>query len=428
MFNEKIFNRLKNFDPELADVLKTSLDRQLLTLSLIPTDNAASPMSQFLKGSEMGNDFIGHNESAHVSRIEQLARKRLCRLFGAEYAVVRTGNAVAASRVVLMALLNPGDTVLSFNLRKSEHCSGEQMRYNFVKFSLRPDNFTVDFDAFHALALRTRPALIIYSPVNYPKNIDFTPLRRTADEVGALLWIDIGQNAPLVAAKKIKSPVPVADVVTFSAADGLHGPQNGLILMKSKFAELMENTVVATGHASLKKNVMAALAITLFEADCDEFGEFAQEVLDNARALEKGLQKGGGETLCSPTENHLVLLKVPPGKDAATIETNLAEAGLLVKSEYLLTSDDKISYPIFRLSSLGPTTRGLKADEIFTVALALGEFVTGKGDATAAKGIGRIVKETVRGLPLFSEDWLPDGAIVPPDDETIFRTAMVYGM
>ena len=273
MVGRKLFKQLQKFDPDLCEVLKFSLDRQLSTLSLIPTDNAASPLSQYLKGSALGNDFIGHNALEHYSRIEQLAIKRACDLFRAEHAILRTGNLVAASRVVLMALAKSGDKILSFNLRKSEHCTGEQMKYNFVKFAVEPHDLKINFDKVRYLALKHKPTLIIYSPVNYPKNIDYKKLQKISVEVGAKLWIDLGQNAGLVAAKKIASPVPFADVVTFAGSDGLHGPQSGVILCQKNLSQLLEKTVIETGHASLKKNVMAALAITFREVTCEEFAD-----------------------------------------------------------------------------------------------------------------------------------------------------------
>ena len=289
MLNKKLFNQLKKFDPDLFSLLKNSLDRQISSLSLIPTDNAASPLSQYLKGSALGNDFIGHNSFEHYSRIEQLAIKRACEVFGAENAIVRTGNLIAASRVVLMALAKPGDTILSFNLRKSEHCSGEQMKYNFVNFALEPDTWRLDFDKVRAAAIKYKPSLIIYSPVNYPRNIDYKNLRSVADEVGANLWIDLGQNAGLIAAGKIPSPVPFADVATFAASDALHGPQSGIILSKNKLVEHLKQKVIDTGHVSLKKNVLAALAIAFKEVACEEYEFYADQVIENARALEKGL-------------------------------------------------------------------------------------------------------------------------------------------
>ena len=426
MVGRKLFKQLQKFDPDLCEVLKFSLDRQLSTLSLIPTDNAASPLSQYLKGSALGNDFIGHNALEHYSRIEQLAIKRACDLFRAEHAILRTGNPVAASRVVLMALAKSGDKILSFNLRKSEHCTGEQMKYNFVKFAVEPHDLKINFDKVRYLALKHKPTLIIYSPVNYPKNIDYKKLQKISAEVGAKLWIDLGQNAGLVAAKKIASPVPFADVVTFAGSDGLHGPQSGVILCKKNLSQLLEKTVIETGHASLKKNVMAALAITFREVTCEEFADYSQAVLDNAKALEKGLKSTGAELFCSPTENHLVLVKLP-ADDGSAVD-KLEQAGLLVKAENLLTADDKIFYPILRLSTLDPTTRALTEDDMYKVGVTLGEFLKSKQDADAIKKVQKFVERTVENLPLFSEDWLPEDEIINDRDADLMVKSMVYGM
>ena len=426
MVGRKLFKQLQKFDPDLCEVLKFSLDRQLSTLSLIPTDNAASPLSQYLKGSALGNDFIGHNALEHYSRIEQLAIKRACDLFRAEHAILRTGNLVAASRVVLMALAKSGDKILSFNLRKSEHCTGEQMKYNFVKFAVEPHDLKINFDKVRYLALKHKPTLIIYSPVNYPKNIDYKKLQKISVEVGAKLWIDLGQNAGLVAAKKIASPVPFADVVTFAGSDGLHGPQSGVILCQKNLSQLLEKTVIETGHASLKKNVMAALAITFREVTCEEFADYSQSVLDNAKALEKGLKSTGAELFCSPTENHLVLVKLP--EDDGSAVDKLEQAGLLVKAENLLTADDKIFYPILRLSTLDPTTRALTEDDMYKVGVTLGEFLKSKQDADAIKKVKKFVERTVENLPLFSEDWLPEDEIINDRDADLMVKSMVYGM
>ena len=427
MTGKKLFKQLKKFDSELCEVLKFSLDRQISTLSLIPTDNAASPLSQYLKGSALGNDFIGHNALEHYSRIEKLAVKRACELFKAEHAILRTGNPVAASRVVLMALAKSGDKILSFNLRKSEHCTGEQMKYNFIKFAVEPHDLKIDFKKVRYLALKHKPTLIIFSPVNYPLNIDYKNLKKISEEVGAKLWIDLGQNAGLVAAKKIPSPVPFADIVTFAGSDGLHGPQSGIILCKKNIAEVLEKTVIATGHASLKKNVMAALAITFREVTCEEFKDYSQAVLDNARALEKGLKKSGAETFCSPTENHLVLVKLTGAEDGSTVD-KLEQVGLLVKQENLLTSDDKIFYPILRLSSLDPTTRALTEDDMYQVGMTLGEFLKSRQDDAAIKKVKKFVEKIVEHLPLFSEDWLPEEEILNDGDADLMMKSMIYGM
>lgn len=428
MATNKLFKQLQKFDPELCEVLKFSLDRQLSTLSLIPTDSAASPLSQYLKGSALGNDFIGHNALEHYSRIEQLAVKRACKLFNAEHAILRIGNPVAASRVVLLALAQTGDTILSFNLRKKEHCTGEQMKYNFIKFAIDPHDMRLNYENVKYLALKNRPKLIIFSPTNYPHNIDYLKMQKMAEESGAILWVDLGQNAGLVAAGKIPSPVPYADILTFAGSDGLHGPQSGIILCRKKFADLLEKAVIETGHASLKKNVMAALAITFNEVSCPEFKEYAQAVMDNSRALENGLNSAGIETYWKKTENHLVLPKMPENVDNNSVAAKLEQAGLLVKAETLMTSDENISYPILRLSSLDPTTRALNEEDLFRVGATLGEFLKSPQDSRAIKKVEQVVKEIIEGLPLFSEDWLPAEEIIRERDAELIMKSMIYGM
>lgn len=428
MLGNNLFKQLKKFDPELCEVLKFSLDRQLSTLSLIPTDNAASPLSQYLKGSALGNDFIGHNALEHYSRIEQLAVKRACKLFNAEHAILRTGNPVAASRVVLLALANTGDTILSYNLRKSEHCSGEQMKYNFVNFAVEPHNLKLNYDKVRYLALKHKPKLIIFSPVNYPHNINYQKMRDIADEVGANLWVDLGQNAGLAAAGKIPSAVSYSDVSTFSGSDGLHGPQSGIILCRKHLADLLEKTVIETGHASLKKNVMASLAITFNEVSSPEFQEYAQAVMDNAKSLEKGLRQAGIETIWANTENHLVLAKLPENLDSDATAAKLEQAGLLVKAEILTTTDENISYQILRLSSLDPTTRSLNEDDMFKVGKILGEFLKSPQDSRAIDTVSKFVTEIVDGLPLFSEEWLPAEEIIRERNTELIMQSMIYGM
>lgn len=425
MTNEKILRKLENFDPELCGQLRSALKQQRTTLSLIPTTNAASPFASFLKGSTLGDEIIDHHKAHRQSRLEKLAISRAKELFNAEHAIVRTGSLAIASRVVMLALLKKGDTVLSFNLRKSEHCSGD-LQYNFVKFGVEPDTLELNFAKVQALAHKHRPDMIIYSPVNYPRNIDYAGLRKIADEVGAYLWIDLGQNSGLIAAGKIPSPVPYADVATFAASDALHGPQNGIILCKEKIAELLDKTVIETGHSSLKKNVLASLALVFKEADCMEYQDYAQQVLDNARGLENGLLSAGCKLLCSPTENHLVLVQLPEGANGSVVAEKLKTAGLMVKAEQLLTAEDTINYSILRLSSLDSATRYLQAEEMEEVGRVLGQFLNSPQDDVAMQVVNKFIKKLVEDLPLFAEDWLPEMEAFDDGDAEMSIRAMIH--
>ena len=189
----------------------------------------------------------------------------------------------------------------------------------------------------------------------------------------------------------------------------------------------MERAVIDTGHASLKKNVLAALAVTFHEAACDEYKDYAHQVILNARALEKGLKSSNADLICSPTENHLVLVRLNARSDSQIVVDKLAQGRLLVKAETLMTSNENISYPVLRLSSLDPTTRALYEDDMFTVGRMLGEFLKSPQDSRAIKAVENIVKELVDALPIFSEEWLPGAEISHEVDSDLMMKAMIYG-
>lgn len=426
MADKKLLKNMSIFDPELFALLKESHNKQQTCLSLMPTDNAISPFSTYLMGSSLASEFYDHHFKEHHGRIEKLAESRFRELFKADHAIVRVESHAAASRVVLLALCQNGDTILSFNLRKSEHCTGENMKYNFVKFALEPDTLEIDFDKLLKQAKECKPKLIIYSPTNYPKNIDYLKLRDIAKTVDAKLYIDIGQNAGLIAAGTLPSPVPYADVITFAANDALHGPQSGIILCKQDLAETLNRAVINTGHFNLKKNMLAAFAMVAKEAQTDEYKAYTEEVVANARALEEGVKNANTEVLLSPTENHLVLVKIPEGQNGEELAAKFAEGGLLVKPETLMTSDDNISFPILRLSTLSATTRALTPKEMEDVGWHIGEFLHSPQDKESIKTINKMIKRMVEALPIFAEDWLPELESIEHGKADMTLNAMIH--
>ncbi len=410
MDNKQLLKRLAGFDPALYEIVAEELTRQHDTLSFIPTANAASPFTSYLKGSALGNELADHHTVRNHSRLEEIACQRAAKLYGADRAIVRLASLDTASRVVLFALVNKGDTILSFNGRKSEYCTGDQLSFNFVNFNIDPELDAINLDEVESLAKEHQPKLVIYSPVNTPRCTDFQRLEQIAHSVGAVLWVDMGQNAGLVATKTLKSPVPYADVVTFPAYV-LHGPQNGIILCREKYADALVETVHRTGHSSLKKNVLAALAITFREAETEEFHAYCEQVIANARALELGLQAEGLRCHGAVTENHLVLPELPAACDIEDLTRRFADAGILIKAETLQTNQDGHDIPILRLSSLDPTTRSLKEKQMEKLGHIIGRLLNSPRDAAAVQEARAEVKRIVSGLPLFSEEWLPDSEI-----------------
>ncbi len=414
MQNQTLTDSLAAFDPEIYGLLQDEIQRQRFTLSLLPTSNAVSPFSAYLKGSIFGNGHLDHHAVQSHMRLEEIAEKRAVKLFGADHAIVRVADIAAASRVVFQALATVGDTILSFNRRKSEHCIGEHVQYDFISFSIEPETEKIDLERVEALAKARKPRIIIYSPVNYPLHLDYKKLKEIASAVGAYLWVDIGQNAGAVAAGLAPSPVPYADVVTLPTGDSLHGPQSAVILTSKELAENMDRAMLDTGHSIVKKNVLAALATTFLEAGSPAFKAYCEQVLKNSRALEKGLHDAGIRTLCGNSESHLVLAQLPAGAEPDEMAAKLREAGFLVKGDIMLTSDQSKTFPILRLSALDPTTRALKETSLQTVGHLLGEFIQTDGAEKVQEKVKAQIRAILMDKPLFSDEWLPKNINLTP--------------
>ena len=414
MQNQTLTDSLAAFDPEIYGLLQDEIQRQRFTLSLLPTSNAVSPFSAYLKGSIFGNGHLDHHAVQSHMKLEEIAEKRAVKLFGADHAIVRVADIAAASRVVFQALATVGDTVLSFNRRKSEHCIGEHVQYDFISFSIEPETEKIDLERVEALAKARKPRIIIYSPVNYPLHLDYKKLKEIASSVGAYLWVDIGQNAGAVAAGLAPSPVPYADVVTLPTGDSLHGPQSAVILTSKDLAENMDKAMLDTGHSIVKKNVLAALATTFLEAGSPAFKSYCEQVLKNARALEKGLHDAGIRTLCGNSESHLVLAQLPAGAEPDEMAAKLRDAGFLVKGDIMLTSDQSKTFPILRLSALDPTTRALKETSLQTVGHLLGEFIQTDGAEKVQEKVKAQIRAILMDKPLFSDEWLPKNINLTP--------------
>ena len=407
MEKENLLNYLKAFDAEIFELLQEELRRQRYTLSLVPTVNAMSPLSAYLEGSLLTNSSPeGH--AAGKNAVEDLVRTRVQQLFSADHAIVRLGNIAAASRVVFHALLQAGDRVLSFNLRKQEHCAG--LNYTFENFGISPDTQTVDWDAVMTRAKSIRPRLLIFSPVSYPRIPDYAKLAEIAHAVGASLWVDIGQSVGLVAAGLLPSPVSAADIVTFPTNASLHGPNGAIILCKKALAQRLDDAVVNTGHTALHINHLAALTIALREAGTETFRRYGKQVLINSKELEHTFEKEGIPLLCGGTETHLVLPALSPKMQEIDITAYMAQAGFQVKSDNIPTMQAEHFFPALRLSSLNPTTRSLKRKDMAHIGKLLAKPLKDKLPDSELESIRNQVATLVMNQPIFSEEWLTTGS------------------
>ena len=407
MNTTELLSTLEAFDPELYGALQQAVERQRYELSLLPTANAVSPFMAFLKGSILGNEYTDHHAAEEEQWLERLAIDRAKKLFGAQQAIVRVSNLQAASRVVFYALAEQGNTVLSFNGRKQEHTAGEWLSFQFESFAIDDKTQLIDLDALAAQAEQCRPRLLIFSPVNYPRQMDYERLADIAHSVGAKLWVDMGQNAGLVAGKAMRSPVPYADVVTFAANDSLRGPQSAVILCRtSEIADNINRAIVNTGHVDIKGNNLVALALAFNEAATERYQGYCQQVLKNATALQAGIWSAGVETLCGATESHLVMARLEDGQNAQEVAKLFWRAGILVKPDILPTQHSTHEFKALRLSSLCPTTRGFKEDEMKHIGHLLANFILAGSDAQA--DVKKEVAELIMDKPVFSPAWLPE--------------------
>ena len=413
MKKEEMLQHLKALDPAIFALLQDEIRRQRCTLSLIPTVNAMSPLAAFLEGSALANSTLETYTAAHTSSIEELVRTRAQDLFGSEHAIVRLGSIAAASRVALLGLLQRGDTVLSFNMRKQEHCAG--LEFHFENYGIDPTLQRVDWDEAAQIAERIKPRLIVFSPVSYPRIPNYERLAAIARAVGAYLWVDIGQCVGLVAAGLIPSPVALADVVTFPTNDSLRGPDGAILLCREDLAPQLDAAVANTGHTALHTSRLAALAFALHAAAQPKFRAYGEQVLTNSKSLAAALEKRGTALLCGGTETHLVLAAPAPGVDLMDAVHTLAQIGLYVKPDRIPTMRAEFMLSALRLSTLNPTTRGLTAGDMEIVADALAGVLSGPLSEMQQDALRMSIGKLIMDKPLFSDKWMNLDAMAHAD-------------
>ncbi len=398
-------NVIHGFDPDLYDYFKTEIERHHLSLSFIPDENSVSPLVAAISGSVLVNTNRASSSTVNVG-LEALTTKRLCELFKSEHANIRTITIEAASRVVFQALTRRGDVVMSLDLRKKEHCNSESLAYRFVNFGVDPESRKLNMDAIEEQALQCQPQLIILSPVNYPLAIDYQRFSHIAKKCGAVLWCDMSQTAALVAGGAISSPVPYADVVTFTAHGAMQGPHSSVILCSGDYANAIDRVVVSSGHNGLQTAQMASLSARIMEMKQGIYCEYAQCVVENARALAEGLLAGGVRLVCGGTDTHQVIVDAQScAMSARGAQELLDEAGVRVRICTIQTQDPEIKFDGIRFSTLPSTTRGISPALLKEIGTAIGSFLTHPYESNGKMLRDKVAGITV-GLPDFYDHWL----------------------
>lgn len=374
-------------DPEVAAAVGAEYRRESAGLEMIASENFVSPAVLAAAGSILTNKYAEGYPSkryyggcACVDVVEEIARRRVCEIFGAEHANVQPHSGSQANTAVYVSLLKPGDTVLGMSLAHGGHLTHGSpvnfsgLYYKFVPYGVDPVTHRIDYDALERLALTNKPKMIVAGASAYPRFIDFARMREIADKAGAYFMVDMAHIAGLVAAGLHPSPIPYADVVTTTTHKTLRGPRGGVILCRERFAKQIDKAIFPGIQGGPLMHIIAAKAVCFAEAQRPEFGAYQSQVLSNARALAAALAAEGFALVSGGTDNHLMLLDLRPmnltGKE---FEHRLDEVNITVNKNTI--PDDPQSPFVtsgIRVGTPALTTRGMKEGEMKKIARLYG--------------------------------------------------------
>ena len=377
------FENVKKTDPEVADAIFKELGRQREKIELIASENFVSPAVMEAMGSPLTNKYAEgypgkryYGGCEYVDIVEDLARERAKKLFGAEFANVQPHSGAQANLAVFFAAMKPGDTYLGMNLAHGGHLShGSPVNISGKYFNVVPygvDSVTqrIDYDALYKLAVENKPKMILAGASAYAREIDFAKFREIADEVGAYLMVDMAHIAGLVAAGLHQSPVPYADFVTTTTHKTLRGPRGGLILCKEKYAKDINKAVFPGCQGGPLMHVIAAKAVCLKEALSPEFKTYQTQIKKNAATLASELMSRGIDIVSGGTDNHLMLVDlIKQGKTGKEVEHNLDEVGITCNKN-TIPNDPQSPFVTsgIRLGTPAVTTRGFIEEDMKEVA------------------------------------------------------------
>ncbi len=405
---------IKKVDAEIATAITDEFERQNSHIELIASENWVSPAVMSAMGSILTNKYAeGYPGKRYyggcdcVDVVEDLARERAKELFGCEYANVQPHSGAQANMAVQFAILKPGDTVMGMNLDHGGHLThGSPVNFSGTYFNIVPygvnDEGFIDYDKVREIALECKPKMIIAGASAYARTIDFKKFREIADEVDAVLMVDMAHIAGLVAAGLHPSPIPYADVVTTTTHKTLRGPRGGMILCSQEMQDKYNfNKAIFPGiQGGPLMHVIAAKAVCFKEALQPEFKAYQEQIVKNAQALCKGLQNRGIKIVSDGTDNHLMLVDLTPFDLTGKAVEKLLDSAHITANKNTIPNDPKSPFVTsgLRLGTPAATSRGLKEDDFDKVAEAIAMLIKeGESAVDAAKAI---VKELTDKYPL----------------------------
>ena len=385
------FDELKQYDAEVFAACDDELSRQRHNIELIASENIVSKAVLLAAGTVLTNKYAEgypahryYGGCVHVDVVEDIARERAKKLFGAEHANVQPHCGASANLAAFFALVEPGDTVMGMNLAHGGHLShGSPVNisgkyFNIVPYGVSDETQVIDYDEMERIALECKPKLIVAGASAYARVIDFKRIREIADKVGAYMMVDIAHIAGLVAAGLHPSPVPYADVVTTTTHKTLRGPRGGMILCKESLAKQIDKAVFPGTQGGPLMHIIAAKAVAFGEALKPEFKEYQQQVVNNAQALSKALMDEGFDLVSGGTDNHLMLLDLRKfdvtGKE---LEKRLDEVHITLNKN-AIPNDPQSPFVTsgVRIGTPAVTSRGFKEPEMRLIAKWIKDTVT----------------------------------------------------
>jgi glycine hydroxymethyltransferase len=414
------FKVIKETDPQVCEALELELARQQGNIELIASENIVTPAVMAAAGSHLTNKYAEgysgkryYGGCEHVDIVENLAIERACALFGAKYANVQAHSGANANLATFVALLQPGDTVLSMSLAHGGHLShGSPVNisgkyFNIVPYEVEKETSMIDYDKVAKLAKECKPKLILAGASAYPRALDFKKFREIADSVGAYLMVDMAHIAGLVAAGCHANPVPYADVVTTTTHKTLRGPRGGLILTNNEEIAVKINKAIFPGtQGGPLMHIIAAKAVALKEAMSEEFKEYQKQIVKNAQVLAKALLEKGIDLVSGGTDNHLMLIDLTAkGMTGKELEALLDKAHITANKNAIPFDTQKpfVTSGV-RIGTPAVTSRGMKEEDMLVIAECIADLVDNKEEAVerCSEKVAALCKK----YPIYANDIL----------------------
>jgi glycine hydroxymethyltransferase len=409
------FGALQAEDPEIAEVILAELSRQRSGLQLIASENFTSPAVLAALGSTLSNKYAEgypgrryYGGCAEVDKAENLGIERAKALFGADHANLQPHSGASANIAVYAAFAKPGDTVLAMSLPHGGHLThGSKVNFsgkwfNVVSYGVRASDDLIDYDQLRDTAIANKPKMICTGATAYPRLIDFETVRSICDEVGAIMWVDAAHFIGLVAGKAIPSPVPFADVVSFTTHKVLRGPRGGMILSKADHAAAIDKAVFPGMQGGPLMHAVAAKAVSLKEASTPAYQAYAKKVIANAQALAAGLVKEGMRAVSGGTDTHLVLMDIRgTGVSGADAEKRCDAAGITLNKNTIPFDPQTAAITSgIRVGSPAVTTQGMGVVQMGQIASLIGRAIRDES-GTEAESIKKEVQALTSAHPAY---------------------------